>query len=177
MGHHSALGAAKGLKGGSGELCAGTNRKSPKADRGGSLPAIEVRGRQLREVSTDALNALALSNEPVHIFHRGGILARLHVDAEKSTVQLTPLVGKVLRHQLARVADWFAEGDPTAPPAAVMRDIEATPDPPDFPTLDAVVTCPVAVPPGRIILSPGYHEPSQLWYLCRTKFWSQFFPN
>src|SRR5215468_2916652 len=88
----------------------------------GPLPAIEVSGRQLRDVSDDAIDAIVNANDPPRIFKRGGILVRLERD-EGGAVVLRPLVGKALRNHLARVADWFRCNHPVAPPSAVVGDI------------------------------------------------------
>lgn len=90
-------------------------------------------------------------------------MVRLDIEQDANQVRLIPLIGKVLRNQLARVADWFEEGEPIAPPTPVIGDIEAMPDFPDFPPLHAVVTCPVLTPHGDLLTQPGYH-PAGLWY-------------
>lgn len=127
------------------------------------LPEIETQGRQLREISADALAALSVSNHPARIFQRG-VLTRLDIEADQNSIHLTPLTGKVLRHALARAANWYRKGDPIAPPNVVVQDLEAAPAFPGFPVLEAVVSCPVAVPPGDLILTPGYHRKARLWY-------------
>jgi hypothetical protein len=127
------------------------------------LPAIEIADAQLREITEVAFDAVLRANDPPCVFRRGGVLVRLHVEEDTGKVVLQPLVGKVLRNLLARVADWFREGEPTAPPAVVVGDIEATADHLDFPVLDAVVTCPVATDAG-LIIRPGYHERARLWH-------------
>jgi hypothetical protein len=59
---------------GSGQTIAPAQSTDGQPDR---LPAIEVKGRQLREVTGDAVAALLRWNEPPHLFRRGGILVRL----------------------------------------------------------------------------------------------------
>jgi hypothetical protein len=128
------------------------------------LPGIEIAGRQLRDVTDDALDALALANHPPSVFRRAGVLVRLHLEETTDKVLLQPLIGKVLRNHLARVADWFRRGVPTAPPSAVVSDIEVEADFAGLPALDAVVTCPVATPRGGLITRAGYHEQARLWF-------------
>jgi hypothetical protein len=128
------------------------------------LPAVEVAGRQLRDVSDDALDAIAAANHPPRVFVRGGVLVLLSVDVDTRRVTLQRLEGKVLRHHLGRVADWFRDGEPTAPPTTVVSGIEARGDFLDLPVLDAVVTSPVATPEAGLIIRPGYHRQARLWY-------------
>ena len=61
---------------GSGQTIAPAQSTDGQPDR---LPAIEVKGRQLREVTGDAVAALLRWNEPPHLFRRGGILVRLQL--------------------------------------------------------------------------------------------------
>src|SRR5437762_9076106 len=68
---------------------------------------------------------------------------------------MTSLTGKVLCHELARVADWYQRDNLAVPPTAVVRAIEATTDLVDFPILNAVVSCLAVIPPGEIVLVPA----------------------
>jgi hypothetical protein len=129
-----------------------------------ALPEIDVARRQLRDVSDDALDAIESANNPPRVFLQGSVLVRLDVAADSGRVTLRPLVGKVLRHHLSRVASWFQGGRPTAPPYSVVSDIEARVDFLDLPVLDAVVTSPVATPGAGLITRPGYHRQARLWY-------------
>jgi hypothetical protein len=128
------------------------------------LPEIDVAGRQLRDVSDDALHAIAAANDPPRVFRREDVLVRLDVAADTGRVTLQPLQGKYLCHHLSRRANWFRRGQPTAPPSGVVRDIEARGDLSDLPVLEAVVTSPVATPEAGLITRPGYHEAARLWY-------------
>lgn len=138
--------------------------KLPRPKTTCDLPLVETSDRQLREITADALGALRLGNTPPTIYVRGGALVRLeHGDASRGP-RVVILAGNTLRYHLARAADWVCNGRSVAPPAAVVRDVEATPALTGFPALDAVVTHPVAVPPGQIVATPGYHAGCGLWY-------------
>jgi CHAT domain-containing protein len=136
----------------------------PSGGGGGLLPRIEIADRQLRDVTSDALDAIALANDPLRVFRRAGVLVRLHVEEDTNKVVLQPLTGKALRNHLARVADWFRDLVATAAPNAVVGDIEAITDLVGLPALDAVVTCPVVTRHGAILTQPGYHERARLWF-------------
>jgi hypothetical protein len=127
------------------------------------LPSIDVADRQLRDISAAAVEAITRLNDPPQVFRHGGVLVRLQVDGP-GAVRLSPLVGKHLCSHLARVADWFADGTAIPPPAAVIRDLEATQDVSDIPFLESVATCPVLTREGEIVTQPGYHRRGRVWY-------------
>jgi hypothetical protein len=90
-------------------------------------------------VTEDALDALALANDPPRVFRRAGTIVRLGLDEGTMEVALQPLTGKVLRNHVARVADWYRARVAISPPSAVVGDIEAASDVVGLPALDAVV--------------------------------------
>jgi hypothetical protein len=128
------------------------------------LPCIGVAGRQLREITADAIKALILENHPYRTFHHGDLLVRIEHQEVTGKLVFIHLRGKALRHHLARVADWFSAEKPTAPPHAVVMDLEASGKIPGIPVLEAVVSCPVITAEGDLISRPGYHPAARIWY-------------
>jgi putative DNA primase/helicase len=139
-----------------------SNRKKPAA-----RPNIIVNTRQLREVTADALQALIRANVPPVVFKRGGLLVRVRVD-HRTGPAIQVMNEPVLRHQLARVADWYRQImsglSPTPPPGSVVQDILALPDWPDIPPLKGLVEAPTFAQDGTLLTTPGYHPAAELWF-------------
>jgi len=137
-------------------------------------PEIRVGGRQLRDMTTDALGALRLANEPPRIFQRGGALIRLRTDNASGSPSLETLGGDAVRGELARAADWYSikstrQGGvrvDALPPVEVVRDLISLPVLPDdvFPPLGEIVEAPTFAADGMLVDRPGYDRKSQLWY-------------
>ena len=73
-----------------------------------------------------------------------------------------------MRHALAQLADWrrtSRSGDlvPAHPPAVLLKNLLATPDP-ALPVLAAIVTAPVFGHDGSLVTEPGYHAATRLLY-------------
>jgi hypothetical protein len=131
-----------------------------------NLPQIVTTGRQLREITDSALNALEAANTPPSVFMRGGELVRVVAD-ENGRPKVEPFSEAGLRGRLSRVANFFRHGGQGLiaihPPAAVVKDILALGEW-NFPGLNGVVEVPVLTPDGRIIDQPGYDAESRLFY-------------
>lgn len=129
-------------------------------------PQIGVTGRRMREISADALSALALANLPPQLFVRGGELARVSPD-ERGRPLIERLGEASLRGVMARVADFVKVGGGDyvhiPPPLDIVRDVLTLGKWP-FPPLTGVVETPVIRPDGTVLCSPGYDEPTGLWY-------------
>jgi hypothetical protein len=138
----------------------------------GELPWIQANHRQLRYVTDDVLAALRTRNEPPAIFQRGGLLTRLRVRVESGAPYLEPLTDSALRGVLARIANWFKihvtrQGnveEEDAPPMEVVKDLAALPSWECVPPLEALVESPVLIADGQLIVAPGFHPASRLWY-------------
>jgi hypothetical protein len=148
--------------------------KIPEEELAVGLPEIRVNGRQLDEVSDDALEALRLRNEPPRLFQRGGALVRLRSDEATEAPALEILGVDALRGELARAATWYeARGGKNgqahvgvAPPVDVVRDLLSAPGWPEevAPPLKEVIEAPVFAADGTLVAQPGYHHNSRLWF-------------
>jgi hypothetical protein len=71
----------------------------------GELPKIVVNNRHLREVTAEALSALATRNDPPELFVRAGRLVRVRED-ENGIPEIQVLEDSHVKGRLARVADF-----------------------------------------------------------------------
>ena len=135
------------------------------------LPEIKVNNRQLRDSSSEALDALEAANNPPSLFIRSGELVRIRADENGRLV-----IGRVgeseIRGSLARAANFIRfkrgkDGGPEkiscSPPLDVARDVLALGQWP-FPPLEAVVEVPVLRPDGSVVEQPGYDPATRLFY-------------
>jgi len=137
-------------------------------------PEIRAGGRQLRDITDDALEAIRIANEPPELFQRGGAPARLRTDRQDGTPYLETLGVDALRGVLARFASWHrfvpTKGGPVRvavpPPVEVARDVLALPGWAEdvFPPLEEIVECPTFAADGTLVDRPGYDKDSRLWY-------------
>jgi hypothetical protein len=132
-----------------------------------ALPMIETNSRQLREMTSDALNALVSQNTPPSVFARSG-LVRVTID-EQCTASVQMLTIDSLRGRMARTADWMSTSEKrgvieVSPPAAVVQDLLSLHEWPGVPPLRGVVTAPCFSPGGEIEMTSGYHAASRLYY-------------
>jgi putative DNA primase/helicase len=114
---------------------------------------------QLAEVTWDILTT---ANEPPILFRRGGEVVRLVAD-DDGGVRIQAVTIHALRHHLARVARWLNDGEPTPPPAHLVNDMLAHPDPP-LPILERITGAPVFAADGTLGPAPGYHAGSRSYY-------------
>ena len=135
------------------------------------LPEIKVNNRQLRDSSSEALDALEAANNPPSLFIRSGELIRIRADENGRQV-----IGRVgeseIRGSLARAANFIrfkpgkdgaSEKTSCSPPLDVSRDVLALGQWP-FPPLEAVVEVPVLRPDGSVVEQPGYDPATRLFY-------------
>lgn len=138
----------------------------------GELPKIVVSDRPLREVTGDAVAALQAANDPPVLFRQGPLVVRLRRDAG-SRLRIEPVGDHVLRHHLARCADFIAlrgrREVHVSPPLEVVRDLMATPEPP-FPHLEALRASPVVRSDLSIVTTPGYDAASGVYYAPPASF-------
>jgi putative DNA primase/helicase len=136
-----------------------------------AFPCIQGNKRQLRFVTRDALDALRAANNPPTLFQRGEVLTRLRFGDEGAPL-LEPLTDHALRGVLARCANWTHVKDTSdgqvveddAPPMEAVKDLASLPAWDGIPYLRGVVECPVFVPPGDLVIAPGYHPCGRLWH-------------
>lgn len=143
------------------------------------VPMINLAGRQLREIVSEARTILvqanerrikvasmsALENDAAPLFARGNALVRLERPIDGAP-QLAEVTDVAIYGVLAREADWVRlseEGCTAAlPPKDVSRDLIVYP-PPGIPAVDSVITTPVFGRSGRILMAQGLHESDRLW--------------
>jgi len=137
-----------------------------------TLPQIEVRERQLRDITEDVFQALVAANDPPELFQRHGRLARVRLD-ERSRPRIDSVGEIILRNRVARVADCVRiarrTGEEVAihvnPPQDVVGDVLALPAWPGIPALEAVTEVPVLRRDGTVITKPGYDAETKLVYM------------
>jgi hypothetical protein len=149
----------------------GRNRWRPaQADVAGNerdaLPKIVVNNRQLPEVTAEAIEALAASNDPPEIFVRAGRLVRVRED-ENGVPEIQAMEDSHLKGRLARVANFVRTTEKgeteVIPPDWLVKDVGTLPRWP-FPALEAVVEAPIMRPDGTIFDAPGYDPRTRLYY-------------
>jgi hypothetical protein len=133
------------------------------------LPRICSNGRQLRDISWDALHALQAVNDPPELFVRGGMMAAIVPDERQR--QIISEVGvDALCGRLARSADYFkvtaskAEYDCPPPPVVVKDILALAPGAWGFPSLDCVTAAPILRPDGSILDAHGYDPATRMYY-------------
>lgn len=133
---------------------------------------IEGRNRDLEEVSDEGLAALIKHNDPPELFIRGGALTRLKNVDDRITLDI--ITAPMLKGMLARSASWGASTTTKkgnyifshmAPPSVVTEDILSLPSWPGLPKIRAIVETPIIRRDGSIVLTPGYDEETQLYYV------------
>ncbi len=128
------------------------------------LPTIQTNNRHLRDITTDALNALEQANTPPFLFRRGTVPVRVDATDKAEALTATSLKGI-----LDRTADFVkvsskqgsdgepvTEKNPVRPPYDLAPDILAL-DTLPFPRLDAIAAAPVALPGGTLLLADGFN--------------------
>jgi len=132
----------------------------------GELPKIVVNNRHLREVTAEALSALAARNDPPELFVRAGRLVRVRED-ENGIPEIQVMEDNHVKGRLARVADFVRtteKGETRVnPPDWTVKDVQALERWP-FPALTAVVEVPIMRPDGTIAGAAGYDPQTRLYY-------------
>jgi len=132
----------------------------------GELAKIVVNNRHLRDVTADALEALAEHNCPPAVFVRGGRLVRVR-ENENRIPEVQTMEDNHVKGRLARVADFMRiteKGETRVnPPDWTVKDIQALERWP-FPALEAIVESPIMRPDGTIFDTPGYDPQTRLYY-------------
>lgn len=140
-------------------------RSDSEKDGGSARPTILITGRQLRDIFTDAWDALLPVAEELRLFRYAGTLGRI-VDGEAG-LQVTLLDEGCAFGLLVRQADWVAQRGKQVvdakPPSELARDLLVLPEP-RLPALEGIVSAPVFLRWGRLLATPGYDAESRLWY-------------
>ena len=141
-----------------------TGRKT--AQTGQHLALIVVNNRQLRNVTTEALEALQHGNDPPSFFVRMGSMVRVRMDEKERPIVDT--VGELeLQSRIARVASYvrISKGKQVecAPPRDLVRDILGLGSW-SLPPLEGIVEAPILRPGGTVLDRPGYDPSTHLFY-------------
>ncbi len=151
------------------ERIAGGEEQDPPAE----LPTITTNGRQLRDLSNEALAAIHAVNQPPSLFLRDGRMARIRCNETARPVVDELTLDAVVGH-LSRVADFEVcgkGGDARAvhPPKDLARDLLARDDL-DLPSLEGITETPTLRPDGSILDRPGYDAATRLCYVPALHF-------
>jgi len=117
----------------------------------------------MRDITTDALNALYKDNTPEYIFRRSGTLARINLDEEQRPY-IDTLNESAFRGCLARSCNFVRGSRAVSPPLDVVRDCLNLGDW-EFPALLGISEAPVMRPDGTVLTKPGYDSSTKLYYL------------
>src|SRR5262249_23219991 len=139
------------------------------AEANANLPTIDATERELKIITPQAWEALIAANKPERLFRHAGLPSRIEYGDDGGPIVHQPTKDR-LRYELARAANWEAtveRGDSLItklvhPPALVVEDVLATPDPP-LPILQRIVEAPVFAPDGTLQTTPGYHRASRTY--------------
>ncbi len=138
---------------------------------GPATPRINAGNGNLAEVTGQAWEALGEANDPPTIFRYGGLPARIENDDDGNPL-VRALTVERMRHRMARAAYWYVRkkrgesyvDEPAYPPAEVVKDVLATPDPP-LPILTRIVGAPIFAADGTLQTAPGYSPASKTYYV------------
>ena len=133
-------------------------------------PLILLGGRDLRDVTANAVEAIVMANEPnPTLFEFGDSLARLrHIDG-RTFIEVMAV--DLLANHLSKVADWRtidkSEDGRTKfvacyPDKTVIRDVLAEPNRP-LPRIDRIVTAPTFSEDGSLVDTEGYHPDARIY--------------
>jgi len=146
---------------------------SPKTlDHYRPLPEIRVNGRQLRDVSAEALEALNAANDPAKVFARAGTVVRVD-HAEDGRPLIVQMTDVHLRGEMTRAANFYKLSTrpvepartPVSPPMDAARDILSRPVAElGFPPLEAIAEAPFIRPDGVIVAREGYDFETRTYY-------------
>lgn len=146
--------------------------KKPTSPAGANEPGVVVvSNRQLRDLTADAMAAVAAANQPPRWFRRGGVPVRV-VDSIDDEGGVVPIVQEMragaIKNILAESADWIrinAKGERSNcfPPDEVVTDVANSPRW-DLPGLVGIVETPVFTSKGTLLSKPGYDPISRLWF-------------
>jgi hypothetical protein len=128
---------------------------------------IVVTNRPLRDVSDEAIAGLCAVNDPPALFSQSPFIVRLRQDAGQR-LRIEQVGDDALRYQLTGAVDFMTktkdgELKHTNPPRDVLRNINATPDPP-FPSLETLRTSPMLRRDFTIVTQTGYDPESRVFY-------------
>ena len=133
-------------------------------------PTIIVSGRYMRDISSDAWNAIVAANEPPFLFRRGRELVDIVEDVAGHPI-LRTLDKRVFKGYLDRIANFQSidrEGKsyPTRPPGDVVEDMLTAKDLP-LPSLHGLIHAPIFSPSGMLCRTLGYQRETSGYLFLR----------
>ncbi|MFM2094101.1 MAG: hypothetical protein RIS70_1225 [Planctomycetota bacterium] len=135
------------------------------------LPSIVIDGRQLSELTDQAMAAVGKANSPPTVFVRSGTVARIMRD-EHGVPRIEPFDRVRMRCRLSEVANFFTlrkgEGGSydrvgTHPPLSLAENVLAQTNW-NLPPLAGIARAPILRHDGSICTQPGYDPISRLYY-------------
>ena len=131
------------------------------------LTRIIASDRPFRDIAAQAVTELIAHNSPPVIFKQQGRLVRIaHI--QDSAPKIESVTRHILRHRLARVADYvrMTKRGPTdvAPPLDLVNDMLADRGL-NLPSLNGIVRVPTLRPDGSILDVAGYDQSTGLYYI------------
>lgn len=151
---------------------AATAPASPAPSSPAELPEIVTTGRPLRDVTADALDALANANASPAVFVRSGELTRITTNEHNLPV-IDGMNEAAVRGRMERCAQFTrltkrkdddAAHIPMAPPIDVVRDVMALGAWP-FPPLVGIIEAPSLRPDGSLLTAAGYDAATRLYHI------------
>jgi hypothetical protein len=136
------------------------------------LPDIRVNGRELRDVSTEALEAVVAANDPARLFCRAGAVVRVD-QTEDGRPIIVGVTDVHLRREMTRSANFHKlttrsevpVRTSVSPPLDAARDIlSGSASELGFPPLEALTEAPFIRPDGVIVVQAGYDAPTRTYY-------------
>jgi hypothetical protein len=142
---------------------------APRA-AGDMRPTLYGKVGDLKEDAAAAWRIIAHENQPPRLFHGSGLQWIERDDEGRPFAQL--LDAPRLTHYLAQEIYFYVKrrhGDadveqPVPPPAELVRDLLATPEPP-VPVLRRIVATPFVTAAGTVHATPGYDPTSRAYFL------------
>jgi len=135
------------------------------------LPEIRANGRELRDVSAEALEAINAANSPANLFARAGTVVRVD-HAEDGRPMIIPVNDVHIRGEMTRAANFYKLSKSghlartaVSPPMDAAREILSRPVAElGFPPLEAIAEAPFIRPDGTIACEPGYDAATRTFY-------------
>ncbi len=148
----------------------GRTRVSDK--NGNQLPDIRINGRELRDVSSEALAAVVTANVPPRLFCRAGCVVRVDQTGGNRPI-IVDVTDVHLRGEMTRSANFHKftakrsglTRISVSPPLDAARDILSRPVAElGFPPLEALTEAPFIRPDGTIVSEGGYDLSTRTYY-------------
>jgi hypothetical protein len=137
---------------------------------------IDTTDMDLKTFTPQVWTRIEQTNEPPRLFLQGGLPVRVeHIperrQEKKQTFVFKPAVADVIRHEVAKVQDFFylvgKNYRQIAPPTEIIRNMLATPpNEIPLPPVTRIVYAPTVAPDGTIQLTPGYQPATGVVYVA-----------